>query len=165
MIINKLKKSLWYIIINKLSVSPFVTYKIRWKLYKLFNANIEGKIFSHVVFEYKNVRIGKGTFVNKYCWFDGNSFINIGENCAIANHVRFCTSTHKIGCLEKRAGKFIEKEINIGNGCWIGANVTILPGVVIEDGCIIAAGAVVTKNCYKNGMYAGVPAKRIKDLK
>lgn len=52
----------------------------------------------------------------------------------------------------------------IKDGCWVGANVTIIPGVTIGEGCIIAAGAVVTKNCEPDGLYAGVPAKRIKDL-
>jgi acetyltransferase-like isoleucine patch superfamily enzyme len=47
---------------------------------------------------------------------------------------------------------------------WIGANAIILCGVTVGEGCIIASGSVVTKDCYPNGMYAGVPAKRIKDL-
>jgi maltose O-acetyltransferase len=52
----------------------------------------------------------------------------------------------------------------IEQGAFIGARVTILHGVRIGSGCVIASGAVVTKNCDPNGLYAGVPAKRIKDL-
>ncbi|MCR4913326.1 MAG: acyltransferase [Lactobacillus sp.] len=54
--------------------------------------------------------------------------------------------------------------VKIDDGCWIGANVTILPGVHIGKGCVIGAGAVVNKDCEPNGVYVGVPAKRIKDL-
>jgi maltose O-acetyltransferase len=76
----------------------------------------------------------------------------------------FCTSTHEIGSRERRGGKSISIPIKVGNGCWIGARSMILPGVTIGDGCIIAAGSVVTKDCEPNGLYAGTPAKRIKDL-
>ena len=51
------------------------------------------------------------------------------------------------------------------DGCWICAGCTILPGVTIGEGCVIAAGSVVNKDCAPDGLYAGVPAKRIKDLK
>ncbi|QJA09391.1 acyltransferase [Romboutsia sp. CE17] len=76
----------------------------------------------------------------------------------------FCTSTHKIGDKSKRAGNFYSQNIKVGNGCWIGARATILPGVIIEDGCIIAAGSVVSKNCESNYLYAGIPAKKIRCL-
>ncbi|WP_060664555.1 DapH/DapD/GlmU-related protein [Bacillus sp. CHD6a] len=78
--------------------------------------------------------------------------------------VLFCTSTHEFGTCERRAGKPYGKPIKIGNGCWVGARVTILPGVTIGDGCIIAAGSVVTKDCESNSLYSGVPAKRVKGL-
>lgn len=52
----------------------------------------------------------------------------------------------------------------IENGCWIGANVTVLPGVTIKSGTIVAAGAVVVRDCEGNCIYGGVPAKKIKNL-
>lgn len=58
----------------------------------------------------------------------------------------------------------IHKPITVGKGCWIGANAIILPGVTIGDGCIIGAGAVVNKDCAPNGLYVGVPTKRVRDL-
>ena len=56
-----------------------------------------------------------------------------------------------------------DEDVIIRKDCWIGANVTILKGVTIEEGCVVAAGSVVTKSTEKYGIYAGVPAKRIKD--
>jgi acetyltransferase-like isoleucine patch superfamily enzyme len=50
----------------------------------------------------------------------------------------------------------------IGKNVWIGANATVLPGVTIGDGAIIAAGAVVTKEVPANVIVGGVPAKIIK---
>ncbi len=63
-----------------------------------------------------------------------------------------------------RAGKSVFNPITIGGGVWIGADVTILPGVKIADGCVIGAGAVVTKSTQPDGLYVGNPSKRIKDL-
>jgi len=78
--------------------------------------------------------------------------------------VLLCTSTHEIGSESQRAGTTIQLPIIIEDGCWVGARANILPGVKIGKGCIIAAGSVVTKDCEPNGLYAGVPAKRIRDL-
>ena len=59
----------------------------------------------------------------------------------------------------------IRQNVQIGNNVWLGANVIILPGTIIEDNCIIAAGSVVNKLIESNSVYAGAPAKKIKDLK
>lgn len=82
--------------------------------------------------------------------------------CNIAYKVTFITSTYEIADRERRAGKPISEEITVGDGTWIGANVTILPGVNIGSGVIIAAGSVVVYDCEDNSIYAGNPAKLIK---
>lgn len=48
----------------------------------------------------------------------------------------------------------------MGTGVWIGANVTVLPEVTIGNGCVIAAGSVVTSDCEDNCLYAGNPARK-----
>ena len=53
----------------------------------------------------------------------------------------------------------------IKDDVWIGANVKILPGVIIGEGSVIAAGAVVTKDVEPYSLYGGVPAKKIKDIR
>jgi acetyltransferase-like isoleucine patch superfamily enzyme len=52
----------------------------------------------------------------------------------------------------------------IGNDVWIGANVVVLPGVTIGSHCVVAAGAVVTKDVPDHTLVAGVPAKVIKTI-
>lgn len=78
--------------------------------------------------------------------------------------VVFITSNHSMNSSDKRGGQLKPLPIVIKDGCWIGANVTILPGTIIEEGCVIAAGSVVKGVCKINSLYAGVPAKKIKDL-
>lgn len=128
-------------------------------------------IRSRCFFNSKNVTIGKGCSINYNCQFHSSDpdyssggFIRIGENCYLGMNVTLCTITHEVGDETQRAAENKYLPIVIEDGCWVGANSTILPGVTIEKGCIIAAGSVVTKNCESNGVYAGVPARRIKEL-
>ncbi|PRY64660.1 succinyltransferase-like protein [Glaciihabitans tibetensis] len=110
------------------------------------------------------IRIGENVFVNSFCYFDAAESISVGDGTRIGDHVRLVTSTHSLGGPDQRAGAGISSPISIGRGVWLGSSVVVLPGVTIGDGCVIAAGAVVTRSTAQNGLYAGVPAKRIKDL-
>lgn len=153
-------------IINNIASSGIVTGKIRIKIYNLLGMRIHNKAFgSKCYFSGNKLTIGKGSWVNFRCSFENHiASVNIGENCAIAMGVLFCTSSHELGYRNKRAGKETHLPIKVEDGCWIGANSTILQGVTIKKGCIITAGAVVTKDCEPNGLYAGVPAIWKKDL-
>lgn len=57
-----------------------------------------------------------------------------------------------------------DRDISIGRGVWIGSGAIILSGVKIADHSVVAAGAIVTRSCEKPGIYAGVPAKLIKEI-
>lgn len=108
--------------------------------------------------------MGSKSSVNYHCFFDLGADIIIGNNVEIGFRVTFVNSSHVFGSNSHRAGKGFARPIVIEDGCWIGANVTILPGVTIAKGCVIGAGALVSKDCEANGLYVGVPAKRIKAL-
>ena len=56
------------------------------------------------------------------------------------------------------------KRIVLGNGCWIGANVVILPGVTIGDGAVIGAGSVVTKDIPPNVVAVGSPCRVLREI-
>lgn len=85
--------------------------------------------------------------------------IVIGERCDIGPGVEFIPGSHIIGNSSRRAGSGTAHPIFIGNGCWLGAKSIILGGVSIGDGCIVAAGAVVTCSVPSNSLVAGVPAR------
>lgn len=114
-----------------------------------------------------NIKIGEHVLVNKYCQFEdgfAGSGIIIEDNVYIAPNVHFDTVSHEIGTSLLRAGKIFISPIVVKKGSWIGIDSTILPGVTIAEGCVIAAGSVVTKSTQPNGLYAGVPALRKKNL-
>ncbi len=106
--------------------------------------------------------IGKNTYINEHSKIQCRKEIYIGENCAISwgtnildTDEHFIIHEH-----EKKIEKI--KSVHIGNHCWIGCNAIILKGVNLGDGCVVAAGSVVTKSFPKNSLIAGNPAKIVK---
>lgn len=111
-----------------------------------------------VLFKGAKLRLGKGGFINSDCKIRCHESISIGDYCAISHDFTIMDSdAHKINGVKS------VKPIVIGNHVWIGTRVTILKGVNVGDGAIIAAGAVVTKDVSANTMVAGVPARVIKE--
>lgn len=89
--------------------------------------------------------------------------IYIGKGSYIAPNVGLITANHNINNLDVHEDG---KDINIGKKCWIGMNSVILPGVILGDRTIVAAGSVVTKSFPEgNAVIGGVPAKFIKKIK
>lgn len=99
-----------------------------------------------------------GGFINENVQITCGSKIEIGKDCTIGRDVIIRSyDGHSIN------GEPTSAPISIGNHVWIGQRATILKGVSIGDGAIIASGAIVTKNVPANSIVAGVPAKVIKD--
>lgn len=112
------------------------------------------------------VEIQKEVFIGDNCKIQSHSFIcelvTIGNNCFIGHGVMFINDLFSEG---KPAGgnKEFWKSTRIGDNVSIGSNTTILP-ISICDGVVIGAGAVVTKDITEKGVYAGNPAKKIKNI-
>lgn len=145
-------------------------YPIRMKLYKLSGLNFNNsEIRKNVFFDFlEQVKIGKNCFVNRgvefHVGYSKNTTIELAENVYVGCNTLFCCVSHEKGTSDKRAGKNAYKSIFIDKGVWIGANSTILSGIHIGKGAIIAAGSVVIKDVEEDCMYGGVPAKLIKHL-
>ncbi len=111
----------------------------------------------------KNIHLGENVFINAGCKFQDQGGIYIGNNVLIGHNVVLATLNHDEN--PSKRGNLIPSPIKIGNDVWIGSNATVLAGVSIGDGAIIAAGAVVTKDVESNTVVAGVPARYIRDIK
>ena len=130
-------------------------------LEELFKTKIPNglTVLSPVYFDYgKYTHFGKGTFVNHGCYFMDGGTIEIGENVFIGPFCGFYTATHPINFKDRNKGHEKALPIKVGDNCWFGANVSVLQGVTIGSGCVIAAGSVVTNDIPENCMVAGVPA-------
>lgn len=113
--------------------------------------------------------IGEHVFINKFCrLFSGcadESAIILEDNVVLAMGVTLTTHTHQISYCKRRAPRqTLLKPITIKEGCWLGANVTVLPGVTIGKGTVVGAGSVVIKDLEPNSVYVGNPAHKVKDL-
>lgn len=110
----------------------------------------------------KNITIGKNVFLNMGCTFQDQGGIFIDDGALIGHNVVLATLNHAMDP-EDRA-TMIPAPIHIGKRVWIGANATVLPGVTIGDGAIVAAGAVVTKDVPENTVVGGVPARVMRKI-
>ena len=110
----------------------------------------------------KNTKIGKRVFVNAGCQFQDQGGIEIGDDVLIGPQTIIATLNHDPDP-DKRGGMF-PKPVKIGNKVWLGARVTVCPGVTIGECAIVGAGAVVTKDVPPRTVVAGVPAKIIKSI-
>ncbi len=90
--------------------------------------------------------------------------ILIGRDVAIGAEAMLWTGSHHTGPPNRRSGPGLTRPIRIGDGCWLGARVTVLGGVEIGAGSVIAAGALVNKSVPPNELWGGVPARFIRAL-
>jgi acetyltransferase-like isoleucine patch superfamily enzyme len=110
------------------------------------------------------IKIGNNVGIGEFAYLGGAGSLEIGDDCIIGQYFSCHPENHHYDNpnLPIRLQGVSRKGIKIGNNCWIGSKVTILDGVKIGDGCIIAAGAVVTKSFPANSVIGGLPAKLLK---
>lgn len=110
----------------------------------------------------KNIHLGCDVFINAGCKFQDQGGIYLGDRVLVGQNVVLATLNH--GMDPARRGDLEPAPIRVGNDVWIGANATVLPGVTVGDGAVIAAGAVVTRDVPPMTVVGGVPAKIIKHI-
>jgi len=112
----------------------------------------------------KGLKVGNNVGLGTHGFFGCAGGVEIGDDTIFGNFVSVHSENHNFSSLETsiRLQGVNRKGIVIGKNCWIGAKVTILDGTHIGDGCIVAAGAVVTGSFPSNSIIGGVPAKIIK---
>ena len=110
----------------------------------------------------KNITVGKGVFINTGCHFLDQGGITIGNGTFLGNNVVLTTLNHDFDPENRRTT--YPAPIVIGNNVWLASSVTVVPGVHIGDGSIVAAGSVVTRDVPPNTLVGGVPARVIRAI-
>ena len=154
------------LLLNVVAKSHLCPGRLRLAIYRMCGLEIGAAyIWPGVEIHGTRCSIGDGSWINCGVHFDcSEAEVVIGRNVGVAMGVMFVTSSHEIGTSERRAGIMQHRPIAVEDGVWIGARAVILPGCTVGRGCVVAAGAVVARPCEANGLYAGVPARRIRDL-
>lgn len=109
------------------------------------------------------VKVGNYTYIGPWVKIYGRGGLNIGDNVMIAPEVLIQTSMHRYHDASMVPYDNIEllRPVTVGNGVWLGQRCILMPGVEIAEGCIVAAGAVVTKSCSTGEIVGGNPARVI----
>ncbi len=140
------------------------SHTLRSVLYrKFFKVNIPRDSIIYwkcTFFEPAGVNIGHNSIIGDNAFLDGRYSLYIGNNVNISSEVRIFTVEHDI---EDSDFKSIGNSVFIEDLVYIGTRVTILPGVKIGKGAVVASGAVVTKDIEPWTMVGGIPAKFIKN--
>ncbi len=109
-----------------------------------------------------NIFLGSNCYINYDVRILDSCRVDIGNNVFIGPGVVISPVTHPLQAEHRR--ELIVKRITIEDDVWIGANATVLPGITLHRGCVIGAGAVVTKDVAAYEVVAGVPAKHMKTI-
>ncbi|HWA24091.1 MAG TPA: acyltransferase [Lacunisphaera sp.] len=107
-----------------------------------------------------NIELGRWIHVGPYTTIYGHGGISIGEGTLIAMHCCILSSNHTVAPIGTmiRSQPDVLLPTRIGRDVWLGAGVIVLGGVTLGDGCIVGAGAVVTKDVPPGAIVHGVPA-------
>lgn len=142
---------------------------LRPHVLRLFGASVGNnvRIAQKVMFgQPTNLTISDGVGINIGSFIDCSAPVYIGERVRIGYDVIINTGSHAVSdsVYRRSSNDHVRRPVRIERGCWLQSRSMVSPGVVISEGCVILANAVITKITLSNGEYAGLPAVRKRDL-
>jgi len=147
---------------------PVGLLTLNWFVQRIFGINREIPFSCHYtskIVGYKNMDLSESA--KKSMTVSGGAYIVasgaplvIGEHTIFAFNVCIQTINHDF----KDRSQFVAKPVTIGENCWLGNSVSIMPGVTLGNNVTVGANSVVTKSFPDNVVIAGCPAKIIKEI-
>jgi len=110
------------------------------------------------------ISLGDRIYLNANCTLLDGGLISIGDDCLIGPNVQILTINHALSPKERLKKANFASDVVIEDNVWLGAGVIVLPGVTIGSGTTIGAGSIVTQDCDSNYLYAGNPARKIRQI-
>lgn len=154
-----------YIMYMDVQTGLLPSHHIRNYIYKkIFRVKMADNvvIYNHCqIRKHRNLVIGKGSIIGDQVMLDARNGIEIGENVNFSTGVKIWTEQHDHRDPDFKCNSDESFRVVIDNRSWIGPRTTILPGVHVGEGAVVAAGAVVTKDVPPFAIVAGIPAKII----
>lgn len=112
----------------------------------------------------RNTTFGEDCYVNVHMTILDSAPVTVGDRTLFGPNCELITVNHPLGAQPRREGWEQGQAITIGDDCWFGSRVTVLPGVTIGDRSVIGAGAVVAQDIADDSLAVGVPAKVVRTL-
>ena len=112
----------------------------------------------------KHCHFGKNVYANFNLTLVDDTHIYVGDNVMMAPNVVLATAAHPVLPELRRKGYQYNAPVRIGEDCWLGAGVIVLPGVTIGRGSVIGAGSVVTKDIPENVVAFGNPCRVVRPV-
>ena len=159
---GKLVRTVWYycsLLFLESGWLPVSGIKVR--LLRLFGARMgRGVVIKpHVRIKFPwRLTVGDHCWIGQGAWIDNMAEVRLGSHACISQLVYLCTGSHD----HRRCGfNLITKPITIGDGAWLGARSTLMPGIAVGANAIVAGGSLVTKDVEPAAIVAGNPARPI----
>ena len=111
-----------------------------------------------------NIKIGPHSFINHGAYLMDCAPITFGAHSCVGPQFKAYTVQHPLDAEERNAWYERALPITVGDNCWFGGNVTVLPGVTIGNNCVIGANSLVTKDIPDNSLAVGSPAKVVRQI-
>jgi len=111
-----------------------------------------------------NLSVGDNVTIGENCTIDGSGGLEIGSNVVISDYT--CVISHKHLFVKNKglSNEYISARTRIGSYVWLCEGVKVIPGITICDNVIVGAGSIVTRDIVEEGIYVGIPTKKIRDM-
>ena len=144
-------------------ISLFPSVRLRKLFYRGLGAECGPRSLFHFRTEIREpwqLRVGDGSVIGDNALLDAHNGLTIGKEVNLSSNVVIYTGQHdhRDPYFRSKGGK---KSVEIGDRAWLGSNVMVLPGVVIGEGAVCCAGAVITRDVEPYTVVAGIPAKPV----
>lgn len=153
------------VVLNGIVGSYALPRGLRWRALRLLGMDVQrSSINARVFLGGRRISIGRDCFINYGVFIDNAAPVRIGDRVSFGQGVRLVTGTHELGTTDRRAGPYTSAAVVVEDGAWLGAYATVLPGVTVGRGSLVAAGALVTRDVPPDTLVAGIPAAVVRGL-
>ena len=142
-------------------VGKLPVHALRVLVLKAWGADIGPGVTIYHGIEVRNAKglsIGRNSSIGNDAILDARGTLTIGENVNLSTGVHIWTGQHD---WPSTAFRYVSAPVTIGDRVWLSGRTTVLPGVSIGEGAVLAAGAVASADIAAHDLAGGVPAKRI----
>ena len=156
--------ALWYFLGSPIFYASWLPISsLKCALLRLFGANLGSNVYIKPRVRVKfpwYLSVGENTWIGEDVWIDNLAQVDIGANVCVSQGAYLCTGNHD---WKSRNMKLFRQPITLQDGCWIGARATVCPGTTVGYAAIVTVSSVVSHNVPAHEIWAGNPARRVRD--